>query len=142
VVKETLGSKMNGMLGSAVWLPQFKYRDDKFVSAQDFADKFKAAYGYVPTYQAAFSYIIPWIYQQVLRDADPANPFASAGLRQRLAKLDIKDSIWGPISFDERGRIRRDSAPAVQWTGNPAMAKIVAPTAMSEFAGAYPKATW
>lgn len=142
VVKDTLGPKMQDMIGSAVWLPQFKYRDDKFASAQEFADKFRETYGYVPTYQAAFSYILPFIYQQVLRDADPADPFNPKTLRDRLSKLEVKDSIWGPISFDDKGRIRRDAAPAVQWIGDPPVAKIVAPADMAETAGVYPKQSW
>lgn len=141
-VKETLGSKMQGIVGSTVWLPQFKYRDDKFASAQEFAEKFKAAYGYLPTYQAAFSYILPYLYQQVLRDADPQDPFNPKTLRERLSRLDVKDTIWGPVSFDERGRIRRDAAPAVQWIGEPAAAAIVAPADMAETAGVYPKPAW
>jgi branched-chain amino acid transport system substrate-binding protein len=142
VVKNTLGAKMQGIIGTAVWLPQFGYRDDKFASTQEFADKYRAQFGYTPTYQAAFSYIIPWIYQQVLRDANPADPFNTADLRRRLGALNVKDSIWGPISFDERGRIRRDAAPAIQWMGNPASEKIVSPTAMAESQGIYPKPAW
>jgi branched-chain amino acid transport system substrate-binding protein len=140
VVLQTLESKMDGIIGSAVWLPKFKYKDDKFSSAEEFAEKFRAIYGYVPTYQAAFSYIIPFIYQQVLRDADPVDPFNPKTLRARLSKLDIKDSIWGPISFDQRGRIRRDAAPAIQWIGK--TAQIVAPAEMAETAGVYPKPRW
>ena len=142
MVRNTLGTKMDGIIGTAVWLPQFKYKDDKFASAQEFADKYKAEFGYVPTYQAAFSYIIPWIYQQVLRDANPSDPFNAASLRQRLAALNVRDSIWGPIAFDERGRIRRDAAPAIQWLGNPASEKIVSPTTMAEALGVYPKTPW
>lgn len=142
VVKETLGSKMQGIIGSTVWLPQFKYRDDKYASAQEFAEKFKADYGYLPTYQAAFSYILPYIYQRALREADPQDPFNPKTLRERLSRLDLKDTIWGPVSFDERGRIRRDAAPAVQWTGDPTAAIIVAPADMAESAGVYPKPAW
>jgi len=46
------------------------------------------------------------------------------------------------IYDDERGGIRRDAAPAIQWVGNPAVAKIVAPNSMSEFVGTYPKQAW
>lgn len=142
VVKATLGAKMQGIIGSAVWLPQFKYKDDKFSSTMDFAQKYKEANGYIPTYQAAFSYILPWIYQQVLRDADPKDPFNPKAMRQRLSQLNVQDSIWGPISFDGKGRIRRDAAPAIQWIGSPATERIVAPASMAEFAGVYPKPKW
>ncbi len=68
-----------------------------------FADKFREIDGYVPTYQAAFSGILPSIYQEALRDAAPADPFNPGTLRQRLAKLNLKDTIWGPVSFDGKG---------------------------------------
>jgi hypothetical protein len=105
VVRETLGSKMEGMIGTSVWLPQFKFKDGKFPSAQAFADKFNATYGYAPTYHAAFTYVLPWIYQEVLKDADPSDPFNQASLRKKLASFKCEDSIWGPISFDKVGRI-------------------------------------
>ncbi|KSV87253.1 amino acid ABC transporter substrate-binding protein [Sinorhizobium sp. GL28] len=141
-VREALAGKMEGIIGTTVWLPEFKYSDDKFASAADFASKFKETYGYVPTYQAAFSYICPWIFQEALKDADPADPFNSETLRKKLFALERQNSIWGPIAFDKVGRIKRDAAPAVQWFGNPAAQKIIAPAEMATAEGVYPKAAW
>jgi len=142
VVRETLGSKMNGVIGTSVWLPQFPYKDDKFGSALAFAEKFKEGYGYIPTYHGAVSYVLPWLYQEVLKNADPADPFNQDFLRKSLAEFNQQDTIWGPISFDKTGRIARDSAPAVQFVGDPIEPKIIAPTDMAESKGVYPKPAW
>lgn len=142
VVRETLGAKIDGIIGTAVWLPEFKYSDDKFESAKAFADSFEKIYGYRPTYQAAFTYICPWIYKEVLKDADRADPFNPESLRKGLSGLTRDMSIWGPISFDNVGRIRREAAPAIQWIGNPAQQKIIAPAEMAQDKGVYPKPAW
>lgn len=142
VVRETLGPKINGIIGTSVWLPQFPFKDDKFASAAAFADKFNSTYGYVPTYHGASTYILPWIYQEALKNADPKDPFNQDFLRKGLAEFNRKDTIWGAVSFDKVGRIDRDSAPAVQFIGNPAVQKIIAPAGMAEAKGVYPKPTW
>lgn len=142
VVRQTLGPKMNGIIGTSVWLPEFPFKDDKFASAAEFAEKFKQTYGYVPTYHGAFTYILPWIYQEILKTADPKDPFNQDSLRKALASFNRKDTIWGPISFDKFGRIDRDAAPAVQFVGNPVAQKIIAPRELAESAGVYPKAPW
>lgn len=142
VVRETLGTKMQGVLGTAVWLPQFPYKDDMFASGQAFSERFQKEYGYVPTYQAAYTYILPWIYQEILKDADPADPFNPDRLRDGLLKFRRTDTIWGPVSFDKVGRIERDAAPAVQFVGDPLEQKILAPKEMAEIDGIYPKPVW
>lgn len=142
VVRETLGPKMQGVIGTSVWLPQFPYKDDKFESAQGFADRFKEQYGYIPTYHGAFTYILPWLYQAVLKDADPSDPFNQDFLRQGLAKFSSEETIWGPVSFDKVGRIARDAAPAVQFVGEAIEQKIIAPKEMAESEGVYPKPAW
>jgi branched-chain amino acid transport system substrate-binding protein len=142
VVRDTLGKKMEGIIGTSVWLPEFPFKDDMFESAQAFADRFKKTYGYIPTYHGAFTYILPWIYQEVLKDADPADPFNQDFLRNSLAHFNRQDTIYGPISFDKVGRIARDEAPAVQFVGDPLEQKIVAPKEMADFEGLYPKPAW
>ncbi len=142
VVRQALGPKMNGIIGTSVWLPEFPFKDDKFGSAAEFAAKFKEAYGYIPTYHGAFTYILPWIYQEVLKGADPKDPFNQDFLRKSLASFNRRDTIWGPVSFDKSGRINRDAAPAVQFIGNPAEQKIIAPKEMAEAPGVYPKPSW
>jgi ABC-type branched-chain amino acid transport systems, periplasmic component len=142
VVRETLGPKIQGVIGTSVWLPQFPYKDDKFASAKAFADRFNEQYGYIPTYHGAFTYILPWLYQEVLKDADPSDPFNQDFLRQGLAKYSNNDTIWGPVSFDEVGRIARDAAPAVQFVGDALEQKIIAPKEMAESEGVYPKPAW
>lgn len=140
IVKQSLGSKMNGVIGTSVWLPEFKYSDDKFTSCQDFSEKFKAAYGYIPDYHVADTYVLPWIYQDILKDADPADPFNPDKLRKALAAYNNDKTIWGPVSFDKRGRIKREEAAAIQWFDS--QYKVVAPKELEEAKLVYPKPAW
>lgn len=142
VVRETLGPNMGGIIGTALWLPQFPYKDDKFSSAMEFVEKFDSTYGYVPTYHAPLSYVLPWIYQEVLRNADPEDPFNPDFLRQNLASFSRKDSIIGSISFDAKGRIARDATPVVQFIGDPVEQKVVAPVEFADGKLVYPKRAW
>jgi branched-chain amino acid transport system substrate-binding protein len=140
-VKQTLGKKLTDVYGVTFWLPQFKYTDPHFKSPAEFADAFKQAYGYEPTYHAALSYALPMVYEAALRDADPKNPFDQAALRERIQKVKL-ETVWGPISFDKRGRIERGGAPVIQWQGPGPDAKVIFPSELAEAEGAYPKRPW
>ncbi|WP_431854270.1 amino acid ABC transporter substrate-binding protein [Azospirillum sp.] len=140
-VKQTLGKKLTDVYGVTFWLPQFKYTDPHFKSPAEFADAFKKAYGYEPTYHAALSYALPMVYEAALRDADPTNPFDQAALRERIQKVKL-ETVWGPISFDKRGRIERGGAPVIQWQGPGPDAKVIFPSELAEAEGAYPKRPW
>lgn len=141
IVKQTLGTKIRDIIGVTLWLPQFRYKDPFFASPQAFSEKFQATYGYPPTYHAAMAYSIPILYQEVLRDANPADPFNQDAIREKLKKVNI-ETVWGPISFDNRGRIKRGGAPVLQWQGADPAPKVIYPGEIAESAGVYPKKTW
>ncbi|MCL4188086.1 MAG: amino acid ABC transporter substrate-binding protein [Rhodobacteraceae bacterium] len=140
VVKETLGRNLDYVMGVTFWLPQMAHSDDHFASAQEFADAFKAAKGYAPTYHAAMAYTVPYIYAHVLRDATGDTPFDPAALRAKIAALDGLPTMWGPISFNEKGRIDFPGLPVLQWQGNDPQLTVIHPDALATGTLQYPMA--
>ncbi len=138
-VKSTLGDKLRDVYGVTLWLPQFKYKDDYFSSCQDFADKHRAAKGFPPTYHSAMSYTLPYLFQHA---AGVAKTTDNAAIRKVL--LDLKDfpSIWGPISFNDRGRIQSRGMPLIQWQGKDPQLQVIHPRDLSTAEGVYPVAPW
>ena len=138
VVKETLGKSLDYVMGVTFWLRQMTYSDDHFASAQKFADAFRAAKGYTPTYHAAMAYSLPYIYANVLRDANGDAPFDPDALRGKLAALDKLPTMWGPISFNEKGRIDFPGLPVIQWQGSDPQLQVVDPDALATGTLKYP----
>jgi ABC-type branched-chain amino acid transport systems, periplasmic component len=141
VVKETLGPKLKDVIGVTLWTPSLKYTDPHFESPQAFATAFEAAYGYAPTYHAAMAYSIPVIYEHILKDADPADPLNQEKIKQALLQIEI-ETVWGPISFNEKGRIQREGMPVIQWLGDDPQPNVVYPTELAQAEGVYPKAAF
>ncbi len=140
-VKQTLGPKLREVLGVTFWMPQMKYKDPNFKSPSEFSERFQKTYGYAPTYHAALAYSIPLLYQLALRDADPADPFNQSKIREKLLKIET-ESVWGSLSFDRRGRIKRTGVPVIQWLGDDPQPKVVYPAELAEDPGVYPRKPW
>lgn len=140
-VKAALGPKMNELLGVNFWMPQLRFKDPNFKSCQEFHDAFLKTYGYAPTYQAVTAYTIPVLFQQVLADADPKDPFNQQAIREKLLKLEM-ETIWGQVAFNERGRIRRAGVPVIQWLGADPAPTIVFPSDLATHPGVYPRKNW
>ncbi|MEQ9257707.1 MAG: amino acid ABC transporter substrate-binding protein, partial [Roseovarius sp.] len=132
-VKATLQGKLKDVIGVTLWLPQLSYTDPFFESPAAFAAAFEAEYGYAPTYHAAMAYSVPIVYERALMNADPSDPFATDPLRAQLQSLEV-ETVWGPISFDEKGRISRGGAPVLQWLGDGPEPKVIFPEAIAEVA--------
>jgi len=141
VVKETLASKIQDMIGVTLWMPTLEFKDPHFESPKAFADKFAQTYGYAPTYHAAMAYSIPLLYELVLKDADPADPFNQATLKRKLLALQT-ETVWGPIAFSPKGRIQRETMPVIQWLGQNPTAEVVFPQQFAQAQGVYPKTAW
>ena len=138
VVKETLGKNLEYALGVTFWLPQMAHSDSHFASAEVFADAFEASKGYTPTYHAAMAYTVPYLYQQVLRDASGDDPFDPDSLRASLAGLNEVPTIWGPITFNEKGRLNFPGLPVLQWQGADPQLTVVHPESLATGQLAYP----
>jgi branched-chain amino acid transport system substrate-binding protein len=138
VVKETLGKGLENILGVTFWLPQMQYKDRYFPTAQAFADRFRTSKGYAPTYHAAMAYTVPYLYQTVLENATEANPLDPAVIRGKLAKLDLADTVWGRIRFNEKGRINFAGLPVIQWQGTDPQLVVVHPSDIANGKLRYP----
>ena len=141
-VKKTLGDKLRDVYGVAMWLPQFKYKDQYYASCQAFNDKYQASKGVPATYHAAMSYTIPHLYELALRDARGTDPFDNKAIRAKLLAMKAVESIWGPIQFSERGRIASPGLPVIQWQGQDPQLQVVYPDNLSTAKAQYPTAPW
>ncbi|MGE0155163.1 MAG: amino acid ABC transporter substrate-binding protein [Reyranellaceae bacterium] len=141
-VKQALKERLDYVYGVAMWLPQFPYKDTHFASCQAFADKYKEMAGSDPTYHVAMSYTIPFLYETILKDAPKENPFDPETMRKKLLALKDTPTIWGPVSFNERGRITVPGLPVIQWQGKDPQAKVVYPDAMADGKANYPTPAW
>lgn len=140
-VKQALGAKMQGIMGVNFWMPQMKYKDANFKSCEEFNERFTKTYGYAPTYHAVMAYSVPLVYQAALHDADPSDPFNQENLRAKLLALQA-ESVWGPVSFDARGRIKRAGVPVIQWQGEDPQPKLIFPPELANAPGIYPRKPW
>lgn len=141
-VKTTLKDKLDYVYGVTLWLPQFKYRDPHFDSCQAFADKHKASKGFDPTYHSAMSYTIPLLYELALRDPSGGNPLDNQVIRKKLLAMKGVQTLWGPISFTEKGRIIGSGLPVIQWQGKDPALKVVYPRDLANAQAAYPTPAW
>lgn len=141
-VKATLKEKLDYVYGVTLWLPQFKYTDPHFASCQAFADKHKASKGFDPTYHSAMAYTIPLLYELALRDPAGGNPLDNQVIRKKLLAMKGQESVWGPISFTDKGRIVRAGLPVIQWQGKDPQLKVVYPKDVANAQAAYPAPPW
>jgi ABC-type branched-subunit amino acid transport system substrate-binding protein len=124
-LKETLGRRMKNIMGVSFWLPEAKTKDIHYKDSVEFGQKFEKRFGYEPGYHVALAYQLMTLYEVVLRDADPKNPFNTESLRRALLKVD-KDMIYGRVRFNQKGRMLSDML-VIQWQGDPPKPVIVHP---------------
>ena len=141
-VKETLKDKLEHVYGVTLWLPQFKYTDPHFANCQAFADKHKASKGFDPTYHSAMAYTIPLLYELALKDPSGGNPLDNQVIRKKLLAMKGQQTLWGPISFTEKGRIIGSGLPVIQWQGKDPALKIVYPKDLANAQAVYPTPAW
>src|SRR5690606_7771142 len=137
-VKEALGSNMENLFGIAMWLPEFAYTDPHFASCQEFADKFLASTNVEAEYHCAMAYVMPLLYEMTLRGATEDNPLDNQVVRKKLQAMNGLDTVWGPISFNERGRVASPGLPVIQWQGKDPSLKVVYPQNLANAQAIYP----
>lgn len=138
-VKSALGDKLRDVYGVTLWLPQFKYGDAHFASCQAFADKHKAQYGFAPTYHSAMSYTLPSLLAVAAQKAGTTD---NQAVRKVLLELKAQPTIWGPVTFNERGRIQSGGIPLIQWQGKDPAIQVIAPKGLATAEGIYPVPAW
>lgn len=141
-VKSTLQERLRYVYGVAMWLPQFPYSGPYYATCEDFAQAHREIIGFEPTYHSAMSYTIPLLYELILRDAPSEDPFNTDVMRKKLHAMNGVDTIWGPISFTERGRIVVDGLPVIQWQGEDPTARVVFPEDLANANAQYPTPSW
>ncbi|WP_326537498.1 amino acid ABC transporter substrate-binding protein [Pseudorhodoferax sp.] len=138
-VKAALGDKLRDVYGVTLWLPQFKYKDAHFADCQAFAEKHRALRGFPPTYHSAMSYAIPMLYAVAAQKAGSTD---NQAVRQALLGLKAEPTIWGPVTFNERGRIQSGGIPVIQWQGQDPAVQVISPGDLSTAQGIYPVPAW
>src|SRR3546814_571251 len=141
-VKKALGSYMRDLYGIAMWLPQFKYTDPHFASCQEFADKFLASKKVEAEYHCAMSYVMPLLYELTLKGATEENPLDNQVIRKKLQAMNGVDTVWGPISFSDRGRVASAGLPVIQWQGKDPELQVVYPENLATSKAIYPVPEW
>jgi branched-chain amino acid transport system substrate-binding protein len=138
-VKSALGDKLRDLFGVTLWLPEFKYKDAYYADCQAFFDKYKTLRGSNPTYHSAMAYTIPHLYEVAVRKAGTTDNMA---VRKALLELKSEPTIWGPVTFNERGRIQSGGIPMIQWQGKDPAVKVLAPSDIATGVGIYPVPPW
>jgi branched-chain amino acid transport system substrate-binding protein len=138
-VKSALGDKLRDVYGVTLWLPQFKYKDPYFESCQAFADKHRATKGFAPTYHSAMSYTLPVLIEMAAKRAGSTD---NEAVRKQLLAMKDASTIWGPVSFNPRGRIQSGGIPLIQWQGKDPQVQVIYPKELATAEGVYPVAPW
>ena len=141
-VKEALGSNMRDLFGVAMWLPQFKYADPHFGSCQEFADKFTAYTKVEAEYHCAMAYSMPLLYEMTLRGATESNPLDNQVIRKKLQAMNGVETVWGPVSFNEQGRMASPGLPVIQWQGKDPELQVIYPENLAMAEAVYPVPAW
>lgn len=138
-VKSALGDKLRDVYGVTLWLPQFKYKDPYFDSCQAFADKHRASKGFAPTYHSAMSYTLPVLFEMAAKKAGTTD---NEAIRKELLAMKDVSTIWGPVTFNDRGRIQSRGIPVIQWQGKDPAVQVIYPKELSTAEGVYPMPLW
>ena len=99
--RSALGKDADYSFGMTAWLPVPELKDRWFGDAKQFADAYKAKFGYDPDYHAASGAADVQALVYALEKADTLD---AVKVRDALAQIKF-DSLYGPVSFDERGQI-------------------------------------
>jgi branched-chain amino acid transport system substrate-binding protein len=134
---ETLKKDANGAMAVAYWHRALHYKDPTFGSAQGYAELMKKKYGKYPIHVQAEGTAAGLLLQRAL---EIAGSLDQEKIRQALSKIEIKDSIVGPIKFDSHGRNIWGSTAVIQVQGRDQ--KIVYPENAANAKFLYPLVPW
>lgn len=99
--RKALGKDANYAFGMTAWLPVADLKDRWFGDAQKFEIEYKQRFGYEPDYHAASGASDVEAFVMAIEKANSIDP---KKVRDALAEISF-DSVYGPISFDNRGQI-------------------------------------
>jgi branched-chain amino acid transport system substrate-binding protein len=134
---ETLKKDGEGAMAVAYWHRALQYKDPIFGSAQDYAEMMKKKYGKYPIHVQADGTAAGLLLQRALKDAGSLD---QEKIRNALLKLEMKDTIVGPIKFDGNGRNIWASTAVIQVQGIDQ--KVVYPEKAANATFLYPLIPW
>jgi len=134
---ETLKKDGEGAMAVAYWHRALQYKDPIFGSAQEYAEMMKKKYGKYPIHVQADGTAAGLLLQRALKDAGSLD---QDKIRNALLKLEMKDTIVGPIKFDNNGRNVWASTAVIQVQGIDQ--KVVYPEKAANAKFLYPLAPW
>jgi branched-chain amino acid transport system substrate-binding protein len=134
---ETLKKDGEGAMAVAYWHRALQYKDPIFGSAQEYAELMKKKYGKYPIHVHADGTATGLLLQRALKDAGSLD---QEKIRDALLKLEMKDSIVGPIKFDANGRNIWASTAVIQVQGIDQ--KVVYPEKAANAKFLYPLVPW
>lgn len=109
---EALKADADGVLGIAVWTPDFPYKDDVFGTAQEYAANYKAKYNKDVDYTGAGCSVSGEVLQLALAELGKGPGLAQED-RVKLSQIIAKTSIntfYGPVRFDGAGAHFHDNS--------------------------------
>lgn len=133
---KSLGRDAEYMVGPTHWYRTFKYKDNLFGDSPNFVREFKQMFGYEPEYHSvgASAGI------QVLGIAlEKAGVLDVEKVRNALATMNV-NTFWGPIQFDEKGKIKGRTMPVGQILNG--QFTLVYPLELGEAKLVWPKPAW
>jgi branched-chain amino acid transport system substrate-binding protein len=134
---ETLKKDGEGAMAVAYWHRALQYKDPIFGSAQEYAELMKKKYGKYPIHVHADGTAAGLLLQRALKDAGSLD---QEKIRNALLKLEMKDTIVGPIKFDNNGRNIWASTAVIQVQGIDQ--KVVYPEKAANAKFLYPLTPW
>ncbi len=133
---KSLGKDAEYMVGPTQWYRTFKYKDSLFGDSPNFVREYKQMFGYEPEYHsvAATAGI------QTLGIAlEKAGSLDVEKVRNALATMNV-NTFWGPIQFDEKGKIKGRRMPVGQILKG--QFTLVYPPELAEAKLVWPKPAW
>jgi len=134
---ETLKKDADGAMAVAYWHRALQYKDPVLGSAQEYAEMMKKKFGKYPIHVHADGTAAGLLLQRALKDAGSLD---QEKIRSALLKIEVKDSIVGPIKFDRNGRNIWGSTAVIQIQGGDQ--KVVYPEKAANAKFLYPVVPW
>lgn len=124
-LEQSLGPRRRNICGTTFFLAESRTKDKYHGDSFEFDRKFKEKFGYASEYHVAMAYMIPQLYDMILKNADPKDPFNTDYIRKALFAMN-DDLIWGKVRFNAKGRIIKDML-VIQFQGVDCKPEIVYP---------------
>lgn len=124
------------LVGPTHWHRTFKYRDDLFGDSENYIKGFKQMFDYEPEYHSAGGSAAIQVLGVALEQAGSLDV---EKVRYAMAKMNV-NTFWGPVQFDEKGKIKRKKMPVGQILKG--RFTLVFPPELAEAKFVWPKPAW